>query len=166
MDSSLSGTARTTWYVQTFVSVGPYQLCRAARGTRPASRRRYGVGKTSPAKTTCRREERSLGSTSPWGTSSISADGTEYHTVSPRSATKRAVEAPICATSGGTGCRVPPTLAQANRSNTERSKWNGAWLENRSSGVSSSTAVAHSTNVIPFRWESITPFGSPVDPEV
>ena len=51
-------------------------------------------------------------------------------------------------------------------SNTDRSKWSGAGLQTRSCSVSPAAAAAHSTNVSELRWEIITPFGVPVDPDV
>ena len=51
-------------------------------------------------------------------------------------------------------------------SKTDRSKCSGAGLQTRSCSPSPAAAAAHSTNVSELRWEIITPFGVPVDPEV
>ena len=51
-------------------------------------------------------------------------------------------------------------------SKTDRSKCSGAGLHTRSCSPSPAAAAAQSTNVSEFRWEIITPFGVPVDPDV
>src|SRR5262245_3897069 len=112
MGSSLTrSSSTTTWAVQTFVSVGPYQLWRVAAGNSSRSFRRYGVGNTSPANTTWRSDPRLDASTPPCVTHWISALGTEYQTVMPRSFTNAAVEAPNRIASTGMGCRVAPANA-------------------------------------------------------
>ncbi|SRR5258708_6652604 len=60
----------------------------------------------------------------------------------------------------------PCRLRSAKTSKTDRSKWSGAGLQTRSSVMSPAAAAAQSTNVSELRWEIITPFGVPVDPEV
>ena len=51
-------------------------------------------------------------------------------------------------------------------SKTDRSKCSGAGLQTRSCSPSPAAAAAQSTNVSELRWEIITPFGVPVDPDV
>jgi len=68
--------------------------------------------------------------------------------------------------SGGTSTTAAPAPAAANTSKIDRSKWSGAWLDRRSSDETANRAMPQSTNVSAFRWESMTPFGSPVEPEV
>ena len=61
---------------------------------------------------------------------------------------------------------VAPAIMVANRSNTDRSKKKGAWLEQRSSRVSPVSLTAHRTKKSEVRWLMVTPLGSPVEPEV
>ena len=93
-------------------------------------------------------------------------DGTEYQTVSSESRIHVASSTGKSASCCGTSTTAAPAFAAANRSKTERSKWSGAWLERRSSSVTPNSSVAQSTKAIALRWESMTPFGTPVDPDV
>ena len=61
---------------------------------------------------------------------------------------------------------VAPREKDDHRSNVDRSKWNGATLDTRSSSRSPTQSAAHSVKARAFRWESITPFGTPVEPDV
>ena len=51
-------------------------------------------------------------------------------------------------------------------SRIDRSKWNGAWDEQRSVAVTAKVSEHQSTKLVAFRWDSMTPLGFPVDPEV
>jgi hypothetical protein len=66
----------------------------------------------------------------------------------------------------GTSEIAAPALAATKISKTERSKLNGAWLESLSSAVISKVSQPQLTKVSALRCESITPFGTPVEPDV
>src|SRR5690606_37477829 len=51
-------------------------------------------------------------------------------------------------------------------SRIERSKWNGAWEEKRSSAVGSNVSEHQSMNERALECVCMTPFGLPVDPDV
>src|SRR5438309_1872074 len=51
-------------------------------------------------------------------------------------------------------------------SKTDRSKFHGAWLDRRSAAEMAKVSHAQLIKVSAFRWESMTPLGWPVDPEV
>ena len=51
-------------------------------------------------------------------------------------------------------------------SSTDRSKWNGAWLEKRSSARASTSATDQSMKASAARWLMQTPLGRPVEPDV
>jgi hypothetical protein len=51
-------------------------------------------------------------------------------------------------------------------SSTDRSKWKGAWLLNRSCSLGVNTSEHQSTKQAALPCDSMTPFGFPVDPEV
>ena len=51
-------------------------------------------------------------------------------------------------------------------SRTDESKWNGAWLLNRSSGPGAKASEHQSMKLRAFSCVSITPFGIPVEPDV
>ena len=93
-------------------------------------------------------------------------DGTEYHTVMPESRIHLACSTGKSDSPSGTSTTAAPARAAANRSRTERSKWSGAWLESRSSSVTWNSSAAQSTNASAFSCESITPLGTPVEPDV
>src|SRR5690606_26228695 len=96
----------------------------------------------------------------------LSADGTEYQMVSSFSSAKRTASAGKTVALVGTSTTGAPAMAAAKRSKTERSKWNGAWLERRSAAVTPIVRTAQSTNDQPLRWLNITPLGRPVEPDV
>ena len=96
----------------------------------------------------------------------VRIDGTEYQIVIPESLIQRASSMGKRASSGGTRTIAAPACVAANKSKTDRSKCRGAWLESRSLSRTSNSSTAQSTNASAFRWESITPFGTPVDPDV
>src|SRR5438552_16584644 len=135
-----------------------------APGTSARRRRRCFMGNTSPAKRTTRRLARGPGRAA--ADKGTWAEGTEYHTVSFRSRTTWAIEAPKLASPVWNRCTEAPARAAAYRSKTDKSKWNGAWLHRRSSWPMSKRPTAHSTNARALRWVSITPFGDPVEPDV
>ena len=66
----------------------------------------------------------------------------------------------------GTSEIAAPALIAAKISKTDRSKLNGAWLESRSMLEMAKVSHDQLINVSAFRWESITPLGLPVDPDV
>jgi uncharacterized membrane protein len=72
----------------------------------------------------------------------------------------------VGALAAGTSTSVAPAAAAAKTSSTDRSKCRGAWLASRSLGPMRNSATAQSTNARPLAWESMTPLGRPVDPEV
>ena len=78
---------------------------------------------------------------------SIRADGTEYQVVIVSRSTNETSSAPKYAWSSGTGTTVAPTLADRYRSNTDRSKWSGAWLAKTSSGPTESEPAHQRMNV-------------------
>ena len=82
------------------------------------------------------------------------------------SAIQRATSTGNSVASGRSSETDAPAAAAAKRSRIERSKCSGAWLESRSCSVIANSSAAQRTNVIALRCESITPFGSPVDPDV
>src|SRR5438034_1161971 len=57
-------------------------------------------------------------------------------------------------------------MAARNRSKIDRSKCSGAWFESRSSARTPIRSKHHRTKESPFRWVSMTPLGTPVEPEV
>src|SRR5689334_13542372 len=96
----------------------------------------------------------------------VRTEGTEYQTeicsVSSH-CTSRAGNIDVCS---GSTAMVAAALQVAKMSKTDRSKCSGAGLHTRSCSVRPAQAAAHSTKVSEARWEIITPFGVPVDPEV
>src|SRR6185437_1915807 len=148
----------------TLVSVGPYQLCRGRLGRAWRQARRDGSGKASPAKMRARRRDWPRRGAKSWR--ATRAEGTEYQTemrsFSIQSATalgKRAVTASKRQTAA-------PRLRLAQRSKMERSKWKGAWLATRSAGPRLIWSAAHSMKLRAWPWVSMTPLGTPVEPEV
>src|SRR5215813_7689449 len=97
---------------------------------------------------------------------SVSELGVQYQTDSRSCAQRIATAAGNDAMRGLTGCSDAPAAAVANRSNVERSKWNGAWFATRSRAVRPNVSAAQSVNTRQLRCDSITPLGSPVDPLV
>src|ERR1700739_3750885 len=78
----------------------------------------------------------------------------------------RAIDTGKVAAPSGRTARQAAARQVEKTSKTERSKWSGAGLHTRSLSLRPAAAAAHSANVSEFRWEIITPFGRPVDPEV
>ena len=95
-----------------------------------------------------------------------SADGTEYQIVIRSRRTKSTSRGPTKDKPSGMSETHAPLANAAYRSKTERSKWNGAWLDRRSPGWGSSSSSAHSMNASAFPWLMHTPLGRPVDPDV
>src|SRR5688500_9466794 len=93
-------------------------------------------------------------------------DGAEYQTVIRLSAIRRASPSGSLPTSSGTSTTLAPLQSGVYRSRIERSKWNGACDEKRSCAVGSNTATHHSTKLVAFSCDSMTPLGFPVEPEV
>src|ERR1700728_1560944 len=130
------------------------------------SRARYFGGNTSPAKITVRRRDRSNRATPPKQASSVRSDGTEYQTeICSRSSHVAIDTGKVAAPSGSTAMQAAARQL-AKTSKTDRSKCSGAGLQTRSCSPSAAAAAAHSTNASELRWEIITPFGVPVDPDV
>ena len=61
---------------------------------------------------------------------------------------------------------VLPCFTELKMSRIERSKWNGACEEKRSSDVGLNVSEHHSTKLTALRCVNWTPFGLPVEPEV
>src|SRR5215469_5643959 len=127
---------------------------------------RYLGGKTSPANTTVRSCDRSNLLKLPKHASRVSTDGTEYQTETRSFSSHCAIETGKVVARSGITVRQAPAWQVAKTSNTDRSKWSGAGLQTRSSEVSLASAADQFTNVSELRWEIITPFGVPVDPDV
>ena len=96
----------------------------------------------------------------------MSTDGTEYQTEICADSIHRAIDTGNVAVPSGSTAMQAPARQLANTSKTDRSKCSGAGLQTRSWSVSRAAAAAHSTNVSELRWEIMTPFGAPVDPDV
>ncbi len=93
-------------------------------------------------------------------------DGTEYQTEIRSLVSHCVIEIGNVAVPSGSTVMQAAARQVAKTSNTDRSKLSGAGLQTRSSSVSPAADAAHSTNASELRWEIITPFGVPVDPEV
>ncbi len=61
---------------------------------------------------------------------------------------------------------VAPCLRETKMSRMDRSKWNGAWAEKRSSARGVNVSEHQSTNVVAFSCVRVTPLGRPVEPDV
>src|SRR5262249_49282389 len=149
-----------------FVSVGPYRFHIAAPGQSARSRFSGPIGKTSPANSTSLGAGNPGRSSPPWLVNSARIDGAEYQTLTRRSAKNAPSRAGSLPSASPTRTSVAPHRQEANRSKTERSKWNGACEANRSSAPGASAAAHQSRNVNALACESITPLGRPVEPEV
>src|SRR5262245_35268384 len=102
----------------------------------------------------------------PYSVSSARIDGAEYQTSSRHSARKPPSLAGSLPSASPTRTTVPPTAHEAKRSNTERSKWNGA-CDPKRSPTRRSNVVKHQLRKQPaLACVSMTPLGLPVDPDV
>ena len=119
--------------------VGPYQLCSAAPGTSVAElpQVRRGEDLAGEHDVAQRREHRRLHAAlrDPLMRAPRAPSTTRSDPCRPRTRRRRSRTA---SPRRGQGYSVPPTAAQAYRSNTDRSKWNGACALKRSSPVSPS----------------------------
>src|SRR5690242_4276495 len=93
-------------------------------------------------------------------------EGTEYQIEIRSASSHLAIDTGKVAAPSGSTVRHAPARQVAKMSKTDRSKCSGAGLQTRSCSPSSAAAAAQSTNVSELRWEIITPFGVPVDPDV
>jgi len=84
----------------------------------------------------------------------------------PADRIRSSIRRPEVTVASSTITTVAPREKDDHRSNTERSKWNGATEDTRSSDRSPTQSAVQSTKASALRWESITPFGTPVEPEV
>src|SRR5437867_10839184 len=96
----------------------------------------------------------------------MSTIGTEYQTVIPWFWINEESCMGKADNPSGTSEIAAPALIAAKMSKTDRSKFHGAWLDRRSATEMEKVSHAQLTKVSAFRWESMTPLGWPVDPEV
>src|ERR1700735_923299 len=130
------------------------------------SRARYFGGTPPPAKSTSRSGDGSNRATPPKQASSVRTDGTEYQTEICSRSSHVAIDTGNVAAPSGSTARQAAAWQLAKTSKTDRSKCSGAGLLTRSCSPSPAAAAAHSTKASELRWEIITPFGVPVDPDV
>src|SRR5205807_6981382 len=163
----LSGIGRgTSKKVHTFVSVGPYRLKYLGTGNNAVRVRKCRTGKTSPANNIRRSAEWSWFCRFPYWASKLRMEGAEYQHVICCSAISAARRRGSLPTSSAMSTSVAPCLRGTWISRMERSKWNGACEEKRSLVIGSNTSEHQSTKLTAFSWESITPLGLPVEPDV
>jgi hypothetical protein len=143
------------------VSVGPQQLTTSRSGQRSRIRATCAGDTVSLPVRTRRRPSNSRGS---WSTSSANSDAVACSTVTPDSATHRAISWGPYRTGGASTSRAPPTSG-AQTSNVDTSKEGEAIWRSTSSGRSAMVSPPCSSSVT-LRCRVTTPLGLPVDPDV
>ena len=125
------------------------------------------MGKTSPAKSTRRGALEPGRSSLPCWANSARIEGAEYQMLIRRSVTNSPSRTGSLPRFSPISTSVDARWQAAKRSNTDRSKWNGACEANRSSSFHGPSVRWHqSRNVKALACDSITPLGCPVDPDV
>ena len=156
----------TGQYRQTLVSVGPNRLKNAVSGSSAVSCCSRPVGNTSPANRICRNRGSALPARPPFSAIRPSIDGTVYQLLMCCCRNQSTNRAGAIFRASGTKQLVAPAAGAANRSNSDRSKLNGARLAIRSLLVNPKLDTHQPENAVIALNGITTPLGWPLEPEV